>query len=262
MRNYRYYGKEPYRIAVVHGGPGAPGSVAAIARELSRDCGVLEPIQTKTTLEGQVMELYGTLCEYGDTPVILIGHSWGAWLSFILAARYPSIVRKLVLVGSGPFETKYVGVLNEVRNSRMSCEVKAEFKSIIEYLGSKAIDKKDEKLARLGEITENVDNYDIEKIITEKIDKIQVEGNIFQQVWSEAEEFRKSGMLLEYGRQIKCPVIAVHGDYDPHPAEGVREPLSKAIKNFQFHLLKKCGHSPWKERHAREEFYHIIRSEI
>jgi len=26
----RYYGKEPFQVAVIHGGPGASGSVAAI----------------------------------------------------------------------------------------------------------------------------------------------------------------------------------------------------------------------------------------
>lgn len=59
--NVRYYGKEPFQVAVIHGGPGAPGSVAAIAKELSKNYGVLEPIQTKTSLKGQVLELYEVL---------------------------------------------------------------------------------------------------------------------------------------------------------------------------------------------------------
>lgn len=262
MNNYRCYGKEPYKIAVVHGGPGAPGSVAAIARELSREWGVLEPIQTKTSLDGQVLELYETLCEQGDLPFILIGHSWGAWLSFILAARYPSLVRKLVLVSSGPFEAMYVRLLKENRYSRMSCEEKSEFESIIEYLCSEATDKKDEKLARLGELVEKVDNLALVPVISEEKDKIQVQGDTFQQVWNEAEELRRSGLLLEYSSRIQCPVIAIHGDYDPHPAEGVRMPLSKIIKDFKFYLLEKCGHSPWKEHYAKEEFYRILRGEI
>ena len=81
MINVRYYGKEPFQVAVIHGGPGAPGSVAAIARELSMNYGVLEPIQTKTSLEGQVLELYGVLKAFGDLPVTLIGHSWGSMVS-------------------------------------------------------------------------------------------------------------------------------------------------------------------------------------
>ena len=46
MRNFRLYGNKPYKIAVIHGGPGAPGEMAPVARELSSDYGVIEPLQT------------------------------------------------------------------------------------------------------------------------------------------------------------------------------------------------------------------------
>ncbi len=262
MINFRTYGTNPYKTAVVHGGPGAPGSVAAIARELSKEWGVLEPLQTETTLEGQVQELYENLCSHGDVPVTLIGHSWGAWLSFILAAKHPPCVKKLILICSGPFESYYVSLLEENRFGRMSPEEKAEAESIIEYLSSDYGDKKDGMLVRLGELVEKADNYEIEEIETDRFDRIQVEGGTYQQVWGEAERLRESGQLLEYGRTIKCPVIAIHGDYDPHPAEGVREPLSRILGDFRFYLLEKCGHTPWKERNAREEFYRILKKEI
>jgi hypothetical protein len=57
MKNQRVYGKAPYRVAVIHGGPGAPGEMAPVARELSVMRGVLEPLQIMTTIEGQVEEL-------------------------------------------------------------------------------------------------------------------------------------------------------------------------------------------------------------
>ena len=104
MTNVRYYGSAPYQVAVVHGGPGAPGSVAAIARELSKKRSILEPIQTKTNLEGQIIELRDIIEEFGDMPITLIGHSWGAWLVVFVAARYPQLVKKLILVSSGPNE--------------------------------------------------------------------------------------------------------------------------------------------------------------
>jgi len=262
MINYRTYGAGPYKVAVVHGGPGAPGSVAAIARELSKELAVLEPLQTETTLEGQVQELYETLCSYGAVPITVIGHSWGAWLSFILAAKHPDIIKKLILVSSGPFESRYVRLLEEARFSRMSPEEKAEAKYIIEYLGTEAGDKKLELLARLGELVEKTDNYELEIVATDRFDLIQAEGDTYQQVWSEADKLRHSGQLLEFASKIKCPVVAIHGDYDPHPAEGVREPLEREIKDFHFYLLNCCDHSPWKERHAREEFYKILKSEL
>jgi hypothetical protein len=52
MDNLRKYGREPYTLALIHGGPGAPGEMAPVARELSRAYGVLEPLQTATTLNG------------------------------------------------------------------------------------------------------------------------------------------------------------------------------------------------------------------
>jgi pimeloyl-ACP methyl ester carboxylesterase len=67
---------------------------------------------------------------------------------------------------------------------------------------------------------------------------------------------------LKLGEKIKCPVVAIHGDYDPHPAKGVREPLSGVIKDFCFISLKNCGHKPWIEQEAKEEFYRILKKEF
>jgi pimeloyl-ACP methyl ester carboxylesterase len=107
MKNLRLYGKAPFDVAVIHGGPGAAGEMAPVARELASSMGVLEPLQTAASLEGQIEELKTVLEMGGDLPVTLIGFSWGAWLSFIFTANYPGIVKILILIGSGPFEEKY-----------------------------------------------------------------------------------------------------------------------------------------------------------
>jgi pimeloyl-ACP methyl ester carboxylesterase len=57
-------------------------------------------------------------------------------------------------------------------------------------------------------------------------------------------------------------VVAIHGDYDPHPAEGVRKPLTEVLEDFRFILLKKCGHTPWREQEARDDFFRILKREI
>ncbi|MGB9939451.1 alpha/beta fold hydrolase [Methanosarcina sp.] len=81
-------------------------------------------------------------------------------------------------------------------------------------------------------------------------------------MWEEASELRSCGKLLELGKEICCPVVAIHGDYDPHPFEGVKEPLFRNLKDFRFILLEKCGHRPWIEREAKERFYSLLRNEI
>src|SRR5262249_44414056 len=55
--NPRVYGSPPYRVVVVHGGPGAAGQMAPVARRLSEEYTVLEPMQSATSVEGQVDEL-------------------------------------------------------------------------------------------------------------------------------------------------------------------------------------------------------------
>jgi pimeloyl-ACP methyl ester carboxylesterase len=127
MKDQRTWGKPPNRIAVVHGGPGAPGSVAPIARELSRACGVLEPFQTAKTLDGQVEELRILLEKHADLPCIVIGWSHGASLSCILAARYPDIIRKLIIIGTTPFEERYQADIARKRLSRLSEQERTEF---------------------------------------------------------------------------------------------------------------------------------------
>jgi pimeloyl-ACP methyl ester carboxylesterase len=57
-------------------------------------------------------------------------------------------------------------------------------------------------------------------------------------------------------------VVAIHGDYDPHPAAGVQRPLAAVLADFHFILLPRCGHRPWRERHARDTFYRILEAEL
>lgn len=262
MKNLGKYGEAPFNVAVIHGGPGAGGEMAPVARELAPGWGVLEPLQTATSLEGQVEELRTVLETYADLPVILIGFSWGAWLSFIVTAHYPRLVRKLILVGSGPYEEKYVARLQETRLSRLSEEERIEFESLIRALGDPATEDKDRLLARLGALAAKTDEYDPIMDESDAFDLVGTQGDVFQPVWQEAVELRRSGQLLALGKHIRCPVVAIHGDYDPHPAEGVQKPLSAILKSFRFIRLKNCGHKPWIERGARDEFYAILKEEL
>ena len=252
-----FHGKPPYRVAVLHGGPGAAGEMAPVARALARDgLGVLEPWQTAATVDGQVEELAATLRNEAAPPVILIGFSWGAWLGWMVAARHPDLVRKLILVGSGPFEASYAAGTLETRLGRLAPAERAEARALHDRL--KEADRSDAELARYGTLLSKADDFDPMPEDT----PVSCRAEIFQGVWSEAAELRRSGKLLALGSAIVCPVVAIHGDYDPHPAEGVENPLVRVLRDFRFVLLPKCGHRPWAERQAREEFYTRMEREI
>jgi len=233
--------------------------MATVAHELASGWGVLEPLQTAASLEGQIEELRTVLEENGDLPVTLIGFSWGAWLSFLVAAKYPAIVKKLILIGSGPYEVKYAAKIRETRLDRLSEKERTEVKSFIENVNNSTAEGKSTAFVRLGALFSKADAYDPIMYESEPID-FQVD--LFQSVWNDAAELRRSGKLLELGKHIKCPVVAIHGDYDPHPAEGVLKPLAGILRSFRFILLNNCGPRPWIERQARDKFYGILKEEL
>jgi pimeloyl-ACP methyl ester carboxylesterase len=259
MNNLRKYGNKPFNVAVIHGGPGASGEMAPVARELSSATGVLEPLQTATTLEGQVQELKSVLEKNGDFPLTLIGFSWGAMLSFIFTAHYPSLLRKLILISSAPYEEKYAVDTTKTRLSRLGKGEREEAISLMASLNAPAIEGKNTLMARLGKLISKADSYNPLPYDSEIL---ECQYDIYQSVWEQARELRSSGKLLELGKRIRCPVVAIHGDYDPHPSEGIKDPLSRVLKDFRFILLEKCGHRPWIERSARDRFYDILRKEV
>jgi pimeloyl-ACP methyl ester carboxylesterase len=263
MKNYRTWGKPPYKVVVVHGGPGAPGEVAAVADKLSKTTGTLEPFQTADSVTGQVEELREVLEKHAGLPVILIGHSWGAWLVFIVAVQYPALVKKLILVGCGPFKAEDAAGLGAERLNRLSESDRIEFLKMVEIIYGPAAGDKDKALEKLGALAAKADTYDALPLQQyERPEGLGVSEEINRKVMAEAVGLRVSGKLLSIGKKIKCPVVAIHGDYDTHPAEGVKVPLSRVLKDFRFILLEKCGHEPWMEKYARDEFFKVLREEI
>lgn len=259
MPNCRIYGKSPFNIALIHGGPGDAGSLKELAQMLSDDYGILEPIQTMDSVDGQIEELRSILDQYAEWPIILIGHSWGAMLGYLFAAKHPTYVQKLIMVGSGLFDAKYAENIMQTSLSRLAPEKQNKLKELMTKL-DKADGDSDELFHKLGNIMKEADSFDPINLTAGEI--MQGQYHIYKTVWPEAARIRETGALLAAGKNINCPVIAIHGDFDPHPYQGIQLPLSKVLNNFDFILLNNCGHEPWNERKAKEQFLKIIRAHL
>ena len=257
--NERHYGPEPFRVVVVHGGPGAAGELTPLGRELGQERGVVEPWQTAMSFNEQVAELTDCL-ERADWPVVLIGHSYGALLGIVTTAQSPSLVKKLILVSSAVFEDSYAQQIMTMRRSRLSATENAELDSLLMAMDI-AQDQlvRNDAFARFGDYLERTDAFDP---LPKTNDPVSFRGDIYKSVWPEVAALRAEGQLLAYAQKITCPVVAIHGDYDPHPAAGVREPLERTLRDFKFIALDKCGHVPWRERQALEEFYRTLAFEL
>ena len=254
----RKHGKEPYHIVVLHGGPGAAGSAFGLARLIAQEYGVLESMQSKYTIMELEEELMEQIEEDCSGKVILAGHSWGAWLAGLFAERFPDKVEIVILIGCGPLDEAYVSQIGERRRGNMSSEEAEEFDQILRQL-EEGFGEKDEYLRRLGEICDRADGYQEEKYLR---DKGKVNGDLYEKVWKEAAGLRKSGKLLERFGRISCPLVLIQGAVDPHPPEGVIRPLRDRNVEIKSYVLDKCGHTPWREKYAREEFARVLFSEL
>ena len=264
MVEFRTHGSSPYRIIVLHGGPGAWGEMAPVAQELSPESGVIEPFFLEATVQGQLSELEQIITLHNLKSVKLIGFSWGAWLGYLFTAQNPELVKKLILVGSGPYEHRYFLELLQNRENRMTSDQKELYSMIIEQLQDPGESNKDEIISHLGELCGKIDQYHAISVeSTHSSPHFDLNRSThFQQALNEVIGMRKSGELLDQATKIICPVIAIHGDYDPHPANGVKIPLGQKISDFKFILLDKCGHKPWTEKHAKTRFLEIIKKEL
>lgn len=250
----RQHGAAPSNVVVLHGGPGGAGEVEPLAKELwQRGHAVLEPFQTRHSVDGQVEELRLQILQYCSPPVALIGWSWGAWLGCLLAAQNKELVHNLILVGSGPFEAHYAKAIRATKRARLSDVQRSELKTL------RPKDGDAKHVTRFIELCDVADTYQRD---ASPLPDVTFDGAIHETVWAEANEMRANGTLLRAVASIRCPVLAIHGDYDPRPSEGVQLPLQTTLPAARFFKLRQCGHKPWQEVHAKDDFYRLIESAL
>ncbi len=256
----RKYGPAPYQTAVLHGGPGAPGYMAPVARELSAKRGVVEPLQSAATLDWQIQELKNQLDSHCDLPATLIGSSWGAILALLLAAHLPEMIRKLILVGSAVFNSESSAQIENIRMSRLSEKDRLRHAEIQSEIRTADQQRRNVLMSEWGKMLDKTDMHDP---ITTDIEVIETQYDVFTGVWPQFTALRdKPGYLKSLFTQITAPVVVIHGAYDPHPIDGIRPFLESCLRNVVFHILPDCGHYPWIERNAKAKFYKILEGSL
>ncbi len=220
----RRHGSHGQTIVVLHGGPGALGSAATLARALSSDFQVLEPLQRRSgrvplTVQRHVEDLVVV----APKPAIVVGWSWGAMLGLSYAAREPSLVSKLVLVGCGTYDEASRALLRKARATQ----------------------------AESFEVTEE-DVASNEQVLVDEAGHVETWNDVLRQ--------QREGLEPQSFRNIQAPVLMIHGDTDPHPGAATRDVLRRFIGHLEYVELERCGHEPWRERHAREAFLKTIRA--
>ncbi len=252
----RVYGTAPYAMALLHGGPDDIGSMACVAERLSDEMGILEPLQSKNTAEALLKELRGQLGAFCDGKIMLLGHSWGAMLSILYAAKFPEDVRALFLVGCPPLEQNYVHLVGRWQQEPWNKEEQETYARTIAEPKQRIEAQKNRLMQELEQITRTSDVHDGEHQNVHQ--DIFPDQQIHQALREQAGRLRQEGVFEKALYRIKCPVYVIHGEFDPNPIEGVLEPMQKAGISVKLRTMQNCGHAPFGEAQAKEDFFRLV----
>jgi len=253
------FGKQPADYVLFHGGPGAPGNIAFLGEKLSTLGSSLLVSQNESNIKPLISNINNQITQHVKSKSVLIGHSFGAWIGGLFASTFPQKVKKLVLLGSGPLKESYAKSINKTRLKRLSSRDKTEFLNSLELIHHFDVPRAKLALRKLQYFTEITDHY---KPINKYDFSPPVDINIFRSLSSDISEWRTSGKLLQAFSAIKCPVTIIHGEYDPHPLEGITEPLKETGLEFKLFTIPDCGHEPWMEQDKSDVFFRILENEL
>lgn len=256
MIRVREYGAAGPWVVAVHGGPGAMGSMAAVARGLADRFRVLEPWQRRSggeplTVARHVADLHEVVQAYGaDQRPAIVGHSWGAMLALAYAAAHPDWAGPLVLIGCGTFDPAARARMNETREARMDGTMLARLAQI-----EAEVPDPDNRLYALGRLMMAVDSY---ALASSKTGLEECDAAANRETWDDMLRLQAAGVYPAAFAAIQVPVLMVHGAHDPHPGRMIRASLARYLPQLEYHQWAQCGHYPWLERAVGAEFFAVV----
>jgi pimeloyl-ACP methyl ester carboxylesterase len=220
---------------------------------------VLEPWQRRSssvplTVDRHVEDLARVISREipGEKPA-LVGASWGAMLALVFTSRYSDPVSAIVLIGCGTFDRQARARLHDTLAQRTSPELKAQ----LAELESRFPDEK-ERLVRAHRLSESIYTYCRAAGVEDPVEHLDPKGQA--ETWDDMLRLQESGVYPARFASIQCPVLMLHGTYDPHPGPMIRDSLKPYIPNLEYREYDRCGHSPWIEEHVRERFLVELRT--
>jgi pimeloyl-ACP methyl ester carboxylesterase len=238
--------------------------MAPVGRELADEFATLEPLQRRSgvvplTVAQHVADLHECLSRV-ERPAILVGSSWGAMLGLTYAARCPWRVAKIVAIGCGTYNREARRLFHQQMAARVAPAVAPQRESLLEALAvAKDPATRGELFSKIIRIDTRTQAYDP---ITDELEIIASDVIGQRETWSDVVRLQESGLQPAEFAAITAPVVMLHGDSDPHDGPLIRDALQPFVRDLTYIELERCGHIPWIERHAREEFFQELRRQL
>ncbi len=176
------------------------------------------------------------------------------------AALFPAQVHRLILIGSAPLTDAYVPQIMQRRLANLSSSKANCMANALAMLENGNSQQRQTAIEALPALLAQSDAYQTAPEAVIPGDLWPEDEAAYANLWPLAVSLRTQGALLQSALSVHCPIDIIHGACDPHPAEGVCTPLRKIGVPFTLHLLPRCGHTPFTERYAQDDFYQLMRT--
>jgi len=258
MIRLRTYGSSGPLAVLLHGGPGAPGYMAPVARGLADSFRVLEPFQRASGAEPlsvarHVADLHEVVESRGEgRRPALVGSSWGAMLALAYAAEHPGVVGPLVLIGCGSFDPAARARLRATIEERMDDDLRRRMDRLPQEFPDP-----DERFRALGDLILPLYSYELAST-DQEVEACDARAHY--ETWQDMVRLQEQGVYPAAFSAIRTPVLMLHGAADPHPGRMIRASLEPHIPHLEYREWERCGHYPWLESAVREEFFFLLRA--
>ncbi len=281
-----YHEGEGRNVLVIHGGPGFPiGKPLTGLSSLTdnyrfyyydqRGCGkssrpidrfsssnFYENTQTleKTLgLSAQISDIERIRRLLGEEKVILIGHSFGAFIASLYAAEFPERVSAMILIAPANVlvfpQEEDTGLFEEIRNllpEKMLAEYDDYLKRYFDF--ETIFDKSDDDLTKL--------NFELVKYYAAALNRKSVElpesHSLNNGGWMVQAMYFSMGMKHDYRPaigKVTVPVLVLHGTNDLQ-SEEVSRIYADTFPNASFKTIANAGHFMFEDQ--PEQFSKLV----
>jgi proline iminopeptidase len=257
-------------LLIVHGGPGlAHNYLYESFKQLSdrykliffdqRGCGRSSEFKQgdSITMNDLVEDVEGLREYFNLKDFCLIGQSWGAIIAINYSLKYPTRVKKLLLLEPGPGSSEYLGKIQNTILERLSANEKD---SLIKFTRSPYLKSNPEIFKKF--ISIRTDCYFFDKELAKKPRFDYFDSTLVKKFFESSAMY--STYMVNYNLYNECeklsiPTLIIHGDFDVIPNESI-ERYKKSIKNSELHIFDNCGHFVHIEK--PKEYFTLIRGFI
>lgn len=284
---YHFSSGEGTPILIIHGGPGFPSLKPWKGLEALKDsfqsyyyhqrgCGKstkpLDKFESKNYFQNMtnLVKVLGVSAQLADIErirrilkqekLIIIGHSFGAFLATLYAVEFPEYVEKMVLIAPAavlkmPIEEGGIEQLNDYLTSEMKDEYKKFLARYFDY--GKIFFKSEKELAGIN--LEFAKFYEAALKTTgvkspeDAILEVEDVGG-----WMVHAMYFSLGLKYDFRdelKKVKAPVLVLHGEKDVMPSS-VSQKYANYFSDGEFKLIPGASHFPFSER--PEEFAGVV----